>query len=334
MVKEGVIGIYKITNKINNKCYIGQSINIERRFEEHKNTNRTSKYLHRAMIKYGIDNFKFEIIEICHKEELSEKEKYWINYYHSISPYGYNLTDGGDGGNTFRYRTEEQMEETKKKISNAVSGENNGFFGKHHSEKTKEKLKQINIGKKLSQETKNKISESLQNHIVTNSTKQKISEATKKQWNNKEFKDFMKLINTGNNYAKGNTWNKGRIDVYHKDTHIHKRIYSDVLQQYINEGYIQGIPLEDKRHNPTILHCTKDKPIGICFNQKNEKWIAYINFQKKRYGVKSFYNKEEAIKHRIYLENMFLNFINSNIDISNIDVKKSLKTGQIVLWCD
>ena len=79
------------------------------------------------MNKYGINNFSFEIIEECKKNELSEKEKYWINYYNSTSPNGYNLTKGGDGGNTFQYRTEKQMEETKRKISIANSGRGNGM---------------------------------------------------------------------------------------------------------------------------------------------------------------------------------------------------------------
>lgn len=53
------------------------------------------------MTKYGIDNFDFEIIEECDKSMLSEREKYWIQFYDSMVPNGYNLTNGGDGGNTF-----------------------------------------------------------------------------------------------------------------------------------------------------------------------------------------------------------------------------------------
>ena len=97
-----MIGIYKITNKINNKCYIGQSIDINRRWLEHKNPNNWDRksILYDAFKKYDIENFSFEIIEECAQEELNEKEKYWIQYYNSYYN-GYNSTLGGDG--TFLY---------------------------------------------------------------------------------------------------------------------------------------------------------------------------------------------------------------------------------------
>ena len=92
-----MIGIYKITNKINNKCYIGQSIHIERRFYEHQHETYwdNKKILYQAFRKYGLENFSFEIIEECKPEELNLKEQYWINFYHSY-PDGYNMTSGGE----------------------------------------------------------------------------------------------------------------------------------------------------------------------------------------------------------------------------------------------
>ena len=90
------IGIYKITNKINGKAYIGQSRKIEQRFHEHIYAN-TSSLIHKAIIKYGQNNFTFEILEECSAEELNEKEIYWIKYYDTYEN-GYNLTLGGDTG--------------------------------------------------------------------------------------------------------------------------------------------------------------------------------------------------------------------------------------------
>lgn len=88
-----MIGIYKITNLINNKIYIGQSVNIERRWQEHIYQNRNSA-IHQAIKKYGIENFIFEIIEECSQSQLDEREIFWIKYFNSYEN-GYNLTPGG-----------------------------------------------------------------------------------------------------------------------------------------------------------------------------------------------------------------------------------------------
>ena len=95
-------GIYKITNLINNHCYIGQSVNIAKRWVREKsdanniNSESYNTALSRAFRKYGIENFSFEIIEECDQTVLNEREKYWITYYDSHHN-GYNSTDGGDG---------------------------------------------------------------------------------------------------------------------------------------------------------------------------------------------------------------------------------------------
>ena len=92
-----MIGIYKITNLINNQVYIGQSIHIEERIRQHKTEymkKGSENSLYSAIRYYGLDNFKFEIIEACSPEALNEKEIYWINYYNSFEN-GYNLTPGG-----------------------------------------------------------------------------------------------------------------------------------------------------------------------------------------------------------------------------------------------
>jgi len=94
-------GIYKIVNQINQQKYIGQSTNIERRWQRHirdafDENGRAYNYpLYKAIRKYGIENFSFEIIEECSVEELNEKEKYWINYYNTYFN-GYNQTLGGN----------------------------------------------------------------------------------------------------------------------------------------------------------------------------------------------------------------------------------------------
>lgn len=89
--------IYKITNLINNKVYIGQSIHPERRWKEHIwGISNHKSYIHSAIKKYGVENFLFEIIE-SDIENYNEREIYWINFYQANNPrYGYNLTEGGE----------------------------------------------------------------------------------------------------------------------------------------------------------------------------------------------------------------------------------------------
>jgi group I intron endonuclease len=101
-----MIGIYIIENKVNNKVYIGQSKDIEKRLKEHRrrayrgneNTNKEyNKYLYRAIRKYGLENFTFNILEECSIELLDEKESYYILKYKSNDEYfGYNETSGYD----------------------------------------------------------------------------------------------------------------------------------------------------------------------------------------------------------------------------------------------
>ena len=98
-------GIYKITNNINNKSYIGKSSNIENRWKYHlDNFNCKKEYnktLYKAFRKYGENNFSFEIIEEMTEEEYNNfsnnREEYWIIYYNTLEN-GYNETPGGDGG--------------------------------------------------------------------------------------------------------------------------------------------------------------------------------------------------------------------------------------------
>lgn len=102
--------IYKITNIINQKIYIGQTIlPPERRFRQHElsaqNTNRndSSLPLHAAMRKYGLDAFRYEIVETCDDAIINEREIYWISYFDITNPTkGYNISLGGGGTSYYR----------------------------------------------------------------------------------------------------------------------------------------------------------------------------------------------------------------------------------------
>ena len=152
--KNKIIGIYKITSP-SNKIYIGQSIDIEKRFQTHKKLrSNKSILLYNSLKKYGVDNHKFEIIETCEMSELNKKERYYQELYMSTGEKGLNLlltkTDDLSGKRSL---------ETCKKISSAQMGKSRP----KHSEETKEKLRKINLGKKDTLEVRLKKSLSAKN---------------------------------------------------------------------------------------------------------------------------------------------------------------------------
>jgi len=128
-----MIGIYKITNKINGKVYIGKSNNIHRRWKEEIN-GQVNDHLKKSFKRYGIDSFIFEIIKECDIENLNYFEKQAILEYKSYDKrYGYNKTFGGDGGTW--------SEEVCKKFSEKMMGSGNHFYGKTHTDNTKKMFK-------------------------------------------------------------------------------------------------------------------------------------------------------------------------------------------------
>lgn len=123
--------IYKITNIQNNKSYIGQSIRpVEQRFHRHINdalNNILDTHFARAIRAYGKENFKLEVIDTAEtQDELNQKEQYWIKYYNTVED-GYNETDAISkcGGNTYKSKTEEEMESIKEKLRQTKLGGKN-----------------------------------------------------------------------------------------------------------------------------------------------------------------------------------------------------------------
>lgn len=123
--------IYKITNIQNNKVYIGQTIRpIEQRFHRHLNdaiNNILDTHFARAIRKYGKDSFIIEEIDTAQtQDELNKKEQYWIKFYNSVEE-RYNETDAISkcGGNTYRSKTEEEIEIIKEKIRQTKIGAKN-----------------------------------------------------------------------------------------------------------------------------------------------------------------------------------------------------------------
>lgn len=151
--------IYKITNKINSKVYIGQTVRtLEERISEHRRNKNCIMY--KAFEKHGFRNFKFEIIdEASNINELNQKEINWINFYNCLSPIGYNQCEGGC--NTLGYH---HREDSKQKMSEHKKGrytkEENHFYGKTHTDKQKAKWSEQRKGRVLSDEWKENLKKS------------------------------------------------------------------------------------------------------------------------------------------------------------------------------
>lgn len=149
--------IYKITNLVNGKVYIGQTTKtLEERYRRHlylaqKHTNR---YLYDAMNKYGYENFEIKEIEEVSNDQLDEREIYWIAYYDSTNhDKGYNMTIGGGGGNTWDKNPHKEL--TSKKISEANKGKHK--VSPEHHKIMIEKAKEVNKIKVNKQELENDI---------------------------------------------------------------------------------------------------------------------------------------------------------------------------------
>jgi group I intron endonuclease len=145
-MREKKCGIYCIENLVNGKKYIGKSIDIGFRWNGHrtkfKNKKHANPYFQNSYDKYGEENFKYSIIEICEKEELSEREIFYIKEFNTKHPNGYNVTDGGEGAAGLKRAP--RTPEHSKKIGDANRG-------KHHniSDEDREKMRQRMIGNKL-----------------------------------------------------------------------------------------------------------------------------------------------------------------------------------------
>ena len=94
-----ICGIYMITNNVNTKIYIGQSVNIKKRLIQHRETNGSNgaSIIHQEIVKYGAENFSYSVLRKCSKEELDYFESYYIEKYNSTNEdIGYNVNTGGN----------------------------------------------------------------------------------------------------------------------------------------------------------------------------------------------------------------------------------------------
>ena len=177
--------LYKITNQLNGKIYIGQSNNPEYRWKQHKyDSQRTDpiQYIHRAIAKYGIQNFVFETIAGCQTQEDTDfTEDQLINQYDSRNnDKGYNLKAGGSHG--------AHSEETKQKQSEAtirqITEKGHPAAGRIVSQETRELMRKIRLENPIdyTPEKRKNMSEAHIGIKDSEETKQKKSESAKEAW--------------------------------------------------------------------------------------------------------------------------------------------------------
>jgi group I intron endonuclease len=189
--------IYKITNTISNKKYVGCTIqdDVKKRWESHKRLAKKDKgctALKNAFKKYGIDKFKFEIIILCFNEDCFKYEKEYIKKYNTLVPNGYNISEGGNGGGLFKGKQHRQetkeilREKSIKYYSNIENRKNLSKIVKdalQKSEKWQTAVREGRIGIKYKKEKKK---------IISEEVKKKISEGLHKYYE-KNIENHTKL---------------------------------------------------------------------------------------------------------------------------------------------
>lgn len=179
--------IYITTNLINGKKYIGK-----KEFKKGwKNYLGSGVNLKKAIKKYGRENFSRDIIYIAYSlEELNKAEQDFIYYHDAINDKDYyNIASGGDGGNTLKGLSDEELRlfkhrcrltiKDKMKNKKPQIGKDNPFYGKYHTKEAKQKISKAKKGKTLSEETKYKMCEAHKGKTHTEESKEKMSKNTK-----------------------------------------------------------------------------------------------------------------------------------------------------------
>lgn len=156
--------IYKIEHRQSARKYIGKATNVERRWQEHlRNVEKNKQHpLYDAIRKYGKDAFRFEVVEEVLEEELNRREIELIQEYNTLYPSGYNLAEGGSGGNTRKGMTEKQKigysvkqsKAAKQKVSLGIGIAAKSVKGKHITEVCPEIAEKWEINYKKGQQSR------------------------------------------------------------------------------------------------------------------------------------------------------------------------------------
>lgn len=198
--------VYRITNTVNGKVYIGQTIQrLTQRINEHlcslASNTHGNKHFQNAYNKYGKDSFKIEQIDSASSiEELNTKEVYWIKFYDSVDRgKGYNKTSGGEG---FTVSNETRNTQSLLRKGKNV-GKDNPMFGKKRPE-VGERNKLLKTGTKHSEASKQLMSSKLKGRAISSTHRERISQALIGREFSEKHRDSMSKAQIGKT-----PWNKG-----------------------------------------------------------------------------------------------------------------------------
>jgi group I intron endonuclease len=177
--KDKIICVYKITSP-SGKNYIGSSVNYKRRLTQYKGTGaKTQTILYNSFAKHGFDNHVFEIVELCTKENVLERELYYGSLYKVLGEKGLNckLPKFGEKYQNTRQETIDKMKAWKPSedtIAKMKAAQTKRAKEQPVSDETKQKLREANLGKKASDETKKKMSLKGKGRVVSEETKERM----------------------------------------------------------------------------------------------------------------------------------------------------------------
>ena len=202
--------IYKIRNKINNKIYVGSAINFKNRVKVHKHRLRNnihhSPRLQNSWNKHGGENFLFEVLEICEKDNLINREQYYIDL---LNPW-FNICKIAGSSLGVKHTDEAKLNMSKAQIGKTMSDDakkkiSESHKGMKHSQQTKENIRNVNLGKKQLKETIEKRVQKNTGRKNTEKTKLKMSKTHTGKKMSKESVEKTRLANIGRI-----PWNKGK----------------------------------------------------------------------------------------------------------------------------
>ena len=180
-------GIYCITHRDSGRRYVGLSVNIRRRWSDHKRASLTSKdgyVVHRAIAKYGVSAFDFEILEVCDKSQLGDREVYWVAAFDSYKN-GFNLTPGG-------YSPEMSTEIRGKLSARKKTDAEKKLFSDAAKARWADPVRRAELmatranREPPSEETRKKLSESLIKHLQSDEAKHQRSQQMKDRYSTPE----------------------------------------------------------------------------------------------------------------------------------------------------